>query len=1187
MATGCTAAALLATACNVLPPQVPAPGSPASPVALDCAHWRYGAADEPAAGVLPAEYDRDNYKRTSLRDTAPELFNSPQNLCGQKGAAVDLAWGVDKGRDDVLVAVLDSGIMWRRADRMADLATAAFVNLGEARPPCASATGDCDGNGVFDVADFGAIADRNGNDIADPEDLILDPTYSNGKDDDRNGYVDDISGWDFLYGDNDPLDTVEYGHGTGEAEDSNARENGTGDVGTCPRCRVLPVRVSDSFVAEGGRFAAGVLFALDSGADVVQEALGAVTNPPQAQAAIDAAYARGVVIVASMADEASKHPNLPASLERTMAVNSVTVKEDLLTGAETGYLALNGCTNFGGHTFVSIPSGACSSEATGQSAGMVGLLESTARDAGIATNPALPHRAGGGNNVLSANEAMQVVRATADDIDFATPNAVDPANNFGTSTGGLIDTVRYPTSPGWDATFGYGRINAYEIVKAVRDGRIPPEAEVSSPLWFDVLPTHGTVNVTGRVAAARASSYDYRVEWATGLQPPPNPAADTWHVVAQGTNLRQPRDGVLGSLDLAQVAAALPDGGTGAPVDPATGKPAEERFSVRLRVVVTAHGGAGDGLQGIGQKQVFVHDDPDLVSGFPRRVDGASSAQPVFANLDGKPGDELIVATDAGIVHAYDAGGKDIKGWPVRTPDAAWWPSNSKTARAEHIDEPGAAISTGAPVVADLDGDGKIEVVVSDTDGNVWAWNAQGAARPGFKPVKAAGRVQSGAHTDPAFSRDDTSTQDQFNRTKPGFASAPAAADLDGDGKLEVVGAALDRHVYAWHDDGTPVAGFPVLVVDPAKVGAIDPVSHKVTFIADSGVREGGELIATPTLVDLTGDERPEIVIGAQEEYQETPNIGDGASMLALLGGIGDFGNSRLYAISPDGHNATNPDRSPAHPDDQAYLPGWPAALGQLGLEVLPTIGDGITTQVAAGDVSPHPGIEIVAVTAAGPPYVLDATGHSVYGEVGGHALPAAWAGGLAGEGAARFGSRRNTQDIALSIPAFSGFALGRLDGDDRPELAAPTMGFTRLVDIQASDLQLPNDDEVSGWQGSTGDLLPGFPQVTSDMAFFVTPAIADLDGDGTNEVIAGNGLYLLGAHDQQGDRPAGWPKLTGGWLVGTPSLGDWDGDGHAELAVARRDGVVLLWHTAAATASLTEWTRGGGNNRNTGVYHG
>ena len=91
---------------------------------LDCTNWRYGAVDEPPPGVRPAEYDRENYKRTSLRDPRPELFTSPQNHCGQKGAAVDLAWGVTKGRDDVLVAVLDSGIMWRRADRMDDLAAA-------------------------------------------------------------------------------------------------------------------------------------------------------------------------------------------------------------------------------------------------------------------------------------------------------------------------------------------------------------------------------------------------------------------------------------------------------------------------------------------------------------------------------------------------------------------------------------------------------------------------------------------------------------------------------------------------------------------------------------------------------------------------------------------------------------------------------------------------------------------------------------------------------------------------------------------------------------------------------------------------------------------------------------------------------------------------------------------------------
>ena len=38
--------------------------------------------------------------------------------------------------------------------------------------------------------------------------------------------------------------------------------------------------------------------------------------------------------------------------------------------------------------------------------------------------------------------------------------------------------------------------------------------------------------------------------------------------------------------------------------------------------------------------------------------------------------------------------------------------------------------------------------------------------------------------------------------------------------------AGLDRHLYAWHADGSPVDGFPVLLVDPAKVASVDPASH-------------------------------------------------------------------------------------------------------------------------------------------------------------------------------------------------------------------------------------------------------------------------------------------------------------------------------------------------------------------------
>ena len=391
----------------------------------------------------------------------------------------------------------------------------------------------------------------------------------------------------------------------------------------------------------------------------------------------------------------------------------------------------------------------------------------------------------------------------------------------------------------------------------------------------------------------------------------------------------------------------------------------------------------------------------------------------------------------------------------------------------------------------------------------------------------------------------------------------------------------MDRHVYAWHADGTPVAGFPVLLVDPAKVQAVDPVSNKVTFTPSSGVGEGGEIVATPTVADVNGDGRLEIVVGAQEQYVEPTNIGDGADVLGLLGSAGTPGNSRLYVVSPDGTNAGYPNTS-ANPDAQAYLPGWPAKLSQLATGLLPTIGDGVAMQAVVGDVDPgHPGPEIVAASSAGTLYVLDDKGRSVYGSTGSGDLPVAWAGGLVLQNSTRFGALRNSNDIVASLIGLSGPTVGELQGGGAEEIAANTAGLTRFIDLLAPDLQLPDDDQLSAWNGQTGDELPGSPHTTADLGLFIAPAIADLDADGNNEMIAGNGLYMLDAVNAQGAEPSGWPKLTGGWSIGTPAVGDWDGDGHLEVAQQRRDGYLLVWRTKGTGAAA--WGSYGCDSYNSG----
>ncbi len=1111
---------------------VPAGGARV-PGSLDCVHWRY---DGVPTGDLPSEWDPDDYRFTSRRD--PGSARSPQRLCGQLGAAVDLAWGVERGSPDTVIAVLDSGIEWRNAEAMADLAETAYLNREELPPPQPMASGpdvyDRDGDGrysVLDYADDPRVSDRNDNGMLDPEDLILTPEFNDGVDADGNGWVDDISGWDVLNDDNNPLDDVEYGHGTGEARDSAAAHNGEGAYGTCPECSHLPVRVSDSFIAQGGRFAAGVMFALDSDAEVIQEALGAINNPPQAQQAVDAAHRSGVPVVASMADEQSQHANLPAAMNHTIPVNSVIEAYDFLgdlgplaTG-KRDTLALNGCTNTGGIAWLSVPSDGCSSEATGNAAGMVGLVVSAAQRRGLD---------------LSADEVAQVLRAGADDIDFSTPNDVDRANRLRDDFG----QRRFPSVEGWDATHGYGRINAYEAVRMVADGWIPPEADLTSPSWFTIMPTTGSIPLEGRVAASRSSSYSYRVEWTTGLQPPLHPGVDQWRTVVERVGLTAPVEGELAELDLAQIAAALPGGGSGTPSGDRQ-LPDPDRFTVRVRVVVTD----AEGRIGTMHRVLAVHDDPDLMS--VESPDGVGTSSPVFEDLDGDGADELVVATDDGVVHARRADGTEAAGFPVRTPTAPYWHKGSRAALAAGIEPPGSGIPVGAPAVADVDEDGSPEVVVTDFDGGVHVWRADGTK---VATMRIDGRFSPQSATD------------SRNRLKRGISGSPALGDLDGDGDLEVVVAAMDRHVHAWHHDGAPLAGFPVLLVDPAKVAEVDPATHRVRFADEKGTGQGGELIATPTLVDLVGDDRPEIVVGAEEQYSEA---------VQAVPGIGvPGGNTRLYAISPDGTRAGGEDRSAAHPDEHAYLPGWPVPLPMVMSGVLPTIGDGVSLQAAAGDIDGDGDNEVVATSVSGQTRVLNADGTGFFGDPLGLPVTLNWLGAV--------GPGSNSTDTAAVLSAFGGPALGRIGGTGL-DVAAPTSGAGRATDTLFSNDQ-DGDPHLTVWNGRTGAIRSGFPRVTADIAFFVTPSIVDVDGDGRNDVVAGNGLQTLDAFRSDGSSVPGWPKLTMGWLVGTPGSGDWDGDGLAELAVVRRDGVLMVWRTPTRADAVGDWPRYGANGRNDGT---
>ena len=207
-----------------------------------------------------------------------------------------------------------------------------------------------------------------------PEDLII--AFSDGIDHDHNGFASDIAGWNFVDNTNDPYDDVHYGHGTGEQEDSAAEaNNGAGDTGACPNCEVVELRVGESFVAEANRFAEAVIYGVDRGADIVQEALGTYNDPVFAREAINYAYYHGVTVIASAADEAAEHHNQPGAFPHTIVVNAIrgpdsiaTVRgKGVTTSSPPSWLQLDGCTNFGTRVDLSVEGNSCSSEATGKS----------------------------------------------------------------------------------------------------------------------------------------------------------------------------------------------------------------------------------------------------------------------------------------------------------------------------------------------------------------------------------------------------------------------------------------------------------------------------------------------------------------------------------------------------------------------------------------------------------------------------------------------------------------------------------------------------------------------------------------------------------------------------------------------------------------------------------------------------
>lgn len=218
---------------------------------------------------------------------ADPLFNDP-GMYGLRQIDAPGAWVTTTGSSSIVVAGIDSGVDFAHPD----LYLNTWINPGEVPFPIGIAGGlvQAPGSepGVLTFGDLNHrlpsgspansafVSDLNHNGYIDGEDLIFDSRWVNGIDDDGNGYVDDLVGWDFANNDNDPYDFD--GHGTHTAGTIAAiGDNGIGIRGIAPGVRIMPLKI---FSDNGGGAGSGVIseairYAADNGARISNNSYGA------------------------------------------------------------------------------------------------------------------------------------------------------------------------------------------------------------------------------------------------------------------------------------------------------------------------------------------------------------------------------------------------------------------------------------------------------------------------------------------------------------------------------------------------------------------------------------------------------------------------------------------------------------------------------------------------------------------------------------------------------------------------------------------------------------------------------------------------------------------------------------------------------------------------------------------------
>lgn len=420
----------------------------------------------------------------------------------------------------------------------------------------------------------------------------------------------------------------------------------------------------------------------------------------------------------------------------------------------------------------------------------------------------------------------------------------------------------------------------------------------------------------------------------------------------------------------------------------------------------------------------------------------------------------------------------------------------------------------------DFDGNEDWEVSALTTEGRLYAYQHDGANYPGFP-------------REPYFG----DRLDSWERS--GHPSTAAVADINGDGKGDLVYTSDIGYLHVMREEGTEPPLFP--------------------YEFGRGIVAG-----MPALAFLDGDLEAEIVFHTSPAEPESDDY-----------------TSLLHIISPSGEP----------------FAGWPIEYPR-----------GSTCPPAVGDLNYDGQWEIVIANAAS----LDSAAHLYVWRQDGLRLEGFPVGSFETVGGAPVLADLNGDhhlEILIWAVEFGGGTAGVYAFDDsgtlldrfplRTQTGHPdggpvvgNIGADQRTEIVFGSYDPADGAEIYAWN-SDGRPLNNFPIAVDAPAVVGTVILADVSGDGENDIVAalapnGNTPGSIAAWYGTGQMVDGFPislaDYDGGAFAGPPSIADVNRDGFLELAAVTTDRRVLIWETPGFLTNWDWWPTLRGGVMRTGV---